>query len=134
MVTVKAGKNNIFKIRIDLLKNLVYKKKELNKKFLELTTLKGFSPVLLIEEEKVPSLIKITLEDGFAFQVSHDTKLILVNNTAVKAKKLNISSILFGRKKIKNIEEIVAANGFEMYSIQMKTSNSVFVDDIAIEL
>ena len=80
MVTVKAGKNNIFKIRIDLLKNLVYKKKELNKKFLEITTLKGFSPVLLIEEVKCPSLIKVTLEDGSYFQVAHETKVILSNN------------------------------------------------------
>jgi hypothetical protein len=132
-VTVKTGKNKLSTIRVDVLKSALDNKK-INKRFLEILTVNGFSPVILIEEANQKSLIKVTLEDGNYIQVSHNVKFMLIDKSLVKAKSLNLSHVLFQRKKIKQIEEIEAPSGFQMFSIQMKSENKIYIDNIAIQI
>jgi len=133
IVTVKTGKNQLSKIRVDVLKSALDNKK-INKRYLEILTVNGFSPVISINEVKENSLIKITLEDGSYIQVSHDVKLMLINKSLIEAKNLNLSHVLFQRKKIKQIEEIEAPSGFQMFSIQMKSESKIYIDNIAIQI
>lgn len=134
ILTAKAGKNNIFKIDISTLKDLAFSKKKIKKQFLEILTMKGFSPVQLIEKIKSSSLVKITLEDDSYIEVNPSVKMILSSGEIIEANDLQSSHILFGRKKIKSVEKCNSKTEFSMYSIQMKSSESIFINDILISI
>ncbi len=131
-VTIKTGKNNLFKTRVNNLYKLLVNK-EIDKNHTYLLSLNGFNSLYSLEKIRTSSMIKITLEDESFIKVDPETKLTLLNNTSIKASELSDSHVLLGRKKIKSIEKFYSNNNFEMFLIIMRNSNSLFINDNLIE-